>query len=85
MRRSRRYRDKHVLVYDLETQSTKTHVERFLGEIAMMDSVLTAESQRERAHHGWINWHMNRGRLPLIATDAELRAYKRRVSWRRVH
>jgi len=42
-------------------------------------------TNRERAHgFGWMNWHIDRGRLDFAQPDREWRKYLRRVSWRRV-
>lgn len=85
MRRSRRYRDIPIVSVDIETYGTSDQRYGGVPEIAVKRGVMTAEEQRQRAKHGWLNWHMNRGRLPLSATDKEMAQYKRRVSWRRVH
>jgi hypothetical protein len=40
---------------------------------------MTKEERKRRAKLGWINWYINRGRLPLNPTKRDLRA----LSWRR--
>jgi hypothetical protein len=83
MRRSRRYREKPRVIIDLESAELKSYGHPH--PIVTREITLSAEDQRKRAKKGWLNWHMNRGRLPISALDDEIAAYKRRVSWRRVH
>lgn len=42
------------------------------------------DDKQRRAKHGWFNWYVNRGRMPLgTASDQELKRAARQVSWRR--
>jgi hypothetical protein len=77
---------------DLETRSlaSMTAVARAYGASdktiqGIHFRLMSKEERRKAAKHGWLNWHMNRRRLPLDADDKQIKAYKRRVSWRRVH
>jgi hypothetical protein len=59
-----------VIVYDEASNLTPRMVR-----------VALKHHRRQRATGlGWINWHINRGRLPLSPSKKELRA----LSWRRV-
>jgi hypothetical protein len=50
-----------------------------------------AKWHRSFVFGGWINWHMNRRRLPhasmnpRVNSAAEMRKYMRQISWRRIH
>lgn len=59
---------------------------RFCGPAALsiISGIDTAEARKRLAAHGWWNWYFNRGRMVLgSASDRELRAAMRAVSWRR--
>lgn len=80
MRRSGR-KPREIVSCDIETYDPTTQRFGGVSEQSIYFRSLPKEEQRKIAKHGWRNWYINRGRLPLEGD----RALERRISWRRIH